>query len=100
MNTLNQVAVFDCADMIRDGVTGLCRDRLPRFAAGTPESDLRNAAIDALCWEVFPLQSRTFPYNTLVEKCAAILGRSAYEPITHIQPRELANEISTPVGGW
>ena len=102
MNTTQQVRVFDSADLIRDAVTMLCRDRLPRLTLNPdlPEERERRSAIDQLCWDVFALQSRSFPIGVLIEKCSAIISRTPYQPIHRIRAEELANEISSPVGGW
>lgn len=99
MNALHQVTVFDDADVIREAITGLCHDRLKRTPAHEDEASL-SKAIDALCWDAFPLQGKHFPYQTLLEKCAAILARSKSEPIRTISPKEMLNEISIPFGGW
>jgi hypothetical protein len=98
MNTLHQVSVFDDADMIREAITSLCHDKLRNLAP--EEAASKSKAIDALCWEAFPLQGKNFPYQTLLEKCAAVLARSPFEPIRTISPADLLKEISTPVGGW
>ncbi len=99
MNTLHQVTVFDDAEVIREAITGLCHDKLRRLPANEDEVS-RSKAIDTLCWDAFPLQGKIFPYQTLLEKCAAILARSQFEPIRVISATDLLNEISTPSGGW
>ena len=80
----------------------LCRDRLPRLTLNPelPEEKERRAAIDQLCWDAFALQSKSFPMNVLIEKCSAIIARVSYPPLQRIRADELANEISSPVGGW
>jgi len=100
MNAPQQVTVFDDADLIREAITVFCRDKLPRLAPGSEDIRAMDSAIDALCWDAFPLQGKYFPYQTLVDKCGAILSRSNYLPLKTVSPKDLANEISTPMGGW
>jgi hypothetical protein len=97
MNKDQQVRVFDDADMIRDSVTMLCRDRV---GVSNSNDAIVKSALDQLCWDVFALQSRNFPFGILVDKCSAIIGRSQSQALRAIRAQELANEICSPVGGW
>ena len=101
MNTAQNVVVFDDADMIRECVTMLCRDRLPKIPVeNVTEASERASEIDRFCWEAFALQGKIFPYSVLLEKCRALLARTAYAPLMAISADDLANEISSPAGGW
>src|SRR5262249_22073669 len=101
MNSEQLVKVFDNAELIRDAVSMLCRDRLPRAAeTSAQESQTQKSAIDQLCWDLVSLQSKNFPFRILQEKCAAMIGRSPYAPMRNLRAEELANEISSPLGGW
>lgn len=93
-----QVRVFDDAGLIRDSVTMLCKDRLAQLRSENERE--QNSAVDQLCWEMFPLQGRTFDFETLRAKCDAIIQRSKYEPLKLLRADDIAHEISSPVGGW
>lgn len=95
-----QLQVFEDSDMLRGAVTSLCMDRLPRFQTNPEAERAKNSAVQQLCWDVMPLQSRRFSASMLRERCAAILARSKYAPIRDLKPDDLANEISAPSGGW
>jgi hypothetical protein len=99
MNTLQQVTVFDDPEMLREAITGLCRDKLPR-QSDPAEAKLRDSVLEDICWHTFPLQGKYFPFQTLVEKCQAIIGQSGYAPLAAVSAKDFAIEISTPVGGW
>lgn len=87
--------------MIRDSLTMLCRDRLPRLSPeDTAGREQQKSAIDKLCWEMFSLQGRNLPFSVLLQKCEGVISRSPYEPIRRLRAEDVANEISSPSGGW
>ncbi|HEY3780958.1 MAG TPA: hypothetical protein VGL56_07740 [Fimbriimonadaceae bacterium] len=101
MNTAQTYTVFEDADLIRDGITMLCRDRLPKVAAEDKfVFQEQKSAIDNLCWNLFSLQGRNFPRQVLLEKVFSVVARSAYAPIRTLKAEEVLNEISSPYGGW
>ena len=101
MNTAQTYTVFEDADLIRDSVTMICRDKLPKIAADDKFAfQEQKSAIDKLCWDLFSLQGRNFPRPVLHEKVFAVIARSAYAPIRTLRAEDVANEISSPYGGW
>jgi len=101
MNYDQNVQVFDDAQLIRDTVKNFCVDRLLYQKPATQLEDAeKRSAITQLCGEVASLQGRALQFRMLSDKCSAFIQRSRYEPLKRLRGEDVANEISSPVGGW